>query len=568
MPDRNQTLARIFDQMGDALEIKGENVFKIAAYRKVARVLRDLPRDVAEIAAEQKLREIPGVGPDLAAKMEEFLATGQVAAIAKEVAALPTGLFDILRIPDVGPKTVKLVYEKIGVKTLEEFKKALETGVVAELPGMGEKKVAKILKGMEFVEKAGERLALGQALPVAEHILAALEEVSGVKKIEAAGSLRRWKETVGDIDLVSATGHPEKLLKEFTELKGVSEVRALGDTKASIRFEDQVQVQLRVVEPESWGAALAYFTGSKEHNVRLRTLALKHGLSLNEYGFLKGEKRIPVGSEEQLYEKLKMPYVPPELREDSGEVEAALAHTLPPLVEPEDIRGDLHVHTRHSDGLLSVEEVVTHALDLGYEYIAITDHSQSAQYAHGLEPERLKDQWKDIDEAQKKHPRIRIFKGAEVDIRPDGEPDYPDELLKRFEFVLVAIHQWGTKDVTGRVVRALSNPFVTGMAHPTGRLIGKREPYLVDLHRVMETAAEKGKWMEINSHYMRLDLNDAHAREARKLGIRISLGTDTHAAGEFANMRYGVHTARRAWLTPDDLVNCLPLAKIERLLCR
>ncbi len=561
----NKTLAKMFQRIADALEIKGENMFKILAYRKVARVLGDLPKDISIYAQEDTLQEIPGIGKEIAEKIKEYLATGKMRKYEEEVNSLPSGLFDLLRIPDVGPKTVKLVYEKMGVKNLDDFKRVLNSGALAELPGMGKKKCEKMIKGIAFLEKAGVRLPIGEALPIAEDILSELKTAKGVKQIAVAGSLRRWKETIGDIDILVTTENPKSVMEKFTALKGVSEVLAAGETKATIHWEGRIQVDLRVVEDESYGAALAYFTGSKDHNVKVRTLAQKRGLSLSEYGFQKGDRRIPVRTEEEVYERVGLPYIPPELREDAGEVEAALAGHLPHLLEMKDIRGDVHVHSNYSDGTMSVAEVAEYAAGLHYEYVALTDHSGGAKYAHGVEPERLKKQWAEVD-ALNHLGKIHILKGAEVDINSDGSLDYPDEILRQLDFVIVSIHQWSAKDTTPRILQALRHPLVHGFAHPTGRLIGKREPYPVDLTQVMKVAAEYGKFLELNAHFMRLDLNDVNLREAFRLGIPIFIGTDTHTPGEFALIRFGVHTARRAWLEPSAVLNSYPLPKLLKIL--
>lgn len=563
--EMNKTLAKMFQRIADALEIKGENMFKILAYRKVARVLGDLPKDISIYAQEDTLQDIPGIGKEIAEKIKEYLATGKMRKYEEEVNSLPSGLFDLLRIPDVGPRTVKLVYEKMGVKNLDDFKRVLNSGALAELPGMGKKKCEKMMKGIAFLEKAGVRLPIGEALPIAEHILSELKTAKGVKQIAVAGSLRRWKETIGDIDILVTTDNPKSVMEKFTTLKGVSEVLAAGETKATIHWEGRIQVDLRVVEDESYGAALAYFTGSKDHNVKVRTLAQKKGLSLSEYGFQKGDRRIPVRTEEEVYERVGLPYIPPELREDAGEVEAALAGDLPHLLEMKDIRGDVHVHSNYSDGTMSVAEVAEFAAGLHYEYVALTDHSGGAKYAHGVEPERLKKQWAEVD-ALNHLGKIHILKGAEVDINSDGSLDYPDEILRQLDFVIVSIHQWSAKDTTPRILQALRHPLVHGFAHPTGRLIGKREPYPVDLTQVMKVAAEYGKFLELNAHFMRLDLNDVNLREAFRLRIPIFIGTDTHTPGEFALIRFGVHTARRAWLEPSAVLNSYPLPELLQIL--
>jgi DNA polymerase (family 10) len=543
--------------MGDALEIRGDLVFKINAYRKAARVIREFPEDLETLHAEGRLRELPGIGEGMAKKIAGFLEAGVMPEYEDVTGAVPVGLFDLLQIPDVGPKTVKLAWEHLGVTDLETFRRTLEDGSLAKLPGMGEKKVEKIRKGLAFKERAAERIPLGNALPIAEEVVAYLRRNAAVQQIEVAGSLRRMKETIGDIDILVVTADARAVMSAFVQMSEVSRVIALGDTKSSVVYKDRIQMDLRAVPAESYGAALAYFTGSKAHNVSLREVAKKRDLKLSEYGLFCDEASVAGATEESIFEALGLPWIPPEMREDAGEVEAAQEHRLPTLVALGDIRGDLHCHTNYSDGSMPLEDVLKEAESLGYEYIAVTDHSQGVRYAHGVEAERLRRQWEEIA-ALSGTRRIRVLRGSEVDILADGSLDYPDEILRELDFVIAAVHQGFTKDNTERVLKAIRNPNVTALAHPTGRLIGSREPYPIDMRTVLEECARLGVIVEINAHYQRLDMNDLTARLAKDIGVRIMLGTDHHHPGGMRMMRYGIGVARRAWLEPVHIVNTLP----------
>jgi DNA polymerase (family 10) len=564
---KNREIADLLERMGDALEIKGELVFKVNAYRKAARVIRELPEDLATLHKEGRIGELPGIGEGLAKKISGYLETGVMPEYEQVIGAIPPGLFEILKIPDVGPKTVKLAWEKLGVTDLETFRKAIEDGSLASLPGMGKKRVEKIQKGLSFKERASERTPLGIGLPMAEEVVAQLKAKAPISRIDIAGSLRRMKETIGDIDILVATEDPEAVMNAFVTLPRVSRILAQGETKSSIIYEEMIQMDVRVVPAQSYGAALAYFTGSKAHNVKMRELAKKRDLKLSEYGLFANEEAIAGETEESIFEALGLQYIPPELREDAGEIEAALAGSLPHLVTQADIRGDLHCHTNYSDGSMPLTEVLREAEALGYEYIAITDHSQGVRYAHGLEPERLMKQWQEIAQYSGRY-RLKILRGAEVDILADGTLDYPDEILRELDFVIAAVHQGFTKDNTERILKGIRNPYVKALAHPTGRLIGSREPYPVDMATVLKECARLGVAVEINSHYLRLDMSDQTARLAKDLGVKIILGTDHHHPGGMAMMRYGVGTARRAWLEPRHILNTLPYSDLIAALRR
>jgi DNA polymerase (family 10) len=558
---KNKELARLFDRIADALEFKGEMVFRILAYRKAARVLDDLVEDVEVLHREGKLDELPGIGEGIAKKIIEYLETGKMKKYVEVTKGIPDSLLNMLDIQNLGPKTLALASKKLKVKTLADLKKVIANGKLAHLPQMGEKKVENIRKGIELYEKGHERLSIAIAESVASDVVAYLKEKTRAKDISPAGSLRRWKETIGDVDILATGKDGAKIVNVFIKYPRAERILAAGETKGSIIVEGGVQVDLRIVPPESYGAALQYFTGSKAHNVRCRNIARTKGMKLSEYGLFKGEKVVAGRTEEEVYNLLGLQYVPPELREDRGEIEAASKNELPVLVEQKDIRGDLQMHSNYSDSSASIAQLASCAGSLGYEYILITDHSRSAKYAHGLEIERLRKQWKEIERINKKS-KVRVLKGVEVDILKDGKLDYPDKILKQFDLVLASIHQGFRKNVTERMCSAMDNRYVDIIGHPTGRLISSREGYAVDLHKIMEKAAATGTWLELNAYWDRLDLNDVNIRVAKDMGIRISIGTDAHDVEGLQWMRFGVATARRGWLGPRDIVNTFPLKKL------
>ncbi len=557
---KNREIAELFDRIADALEIKGETGFKVVAYRKASRILQDMTEDVAKVAAEGRLEVLPGIGEGLARKIDEFVRTGRMTKYAEVMAGVPETLLGLLEIQGLGGKTVHLVHDKLGVEDLEGLKRAIADGSLAKLPGMGEKKVENIRKGIETRERVAGRISIRDAALVADAVVAYLSGAPGIGRVSAAGSLRRMKETVGDIDVLASGKNGAAIVRHFVRHPGTVRVLAEGETKGSIvvRAGDlERQVDLRVVDASEYGAALLYFTGSKAHNIKLRGLAKDRGLKISEYGIFRGEKRLASRDEVDCYKVLGMPWIPPEMREDRGEVELAMEGRLPRLVEPADLKGDLHVHTRASDGDLSLKEVVALARERGYAYIAVCDHSQAAKYAHGLAADRLAAEMAEIEAFNRTLPGFRILKGSEVDILADGSLDFPDPLLARLDFVVAAVHSGFKKDVTGRMIKALDNPYVRTIAHPTGRLISGREGYDVDIDRVIEAAAKRGKALELNSHYDRLDLDELNLKKARERGVKITIGTDTHSADGLAMIRFGLGIARRAWLGRDDILNCL-----------
>ncbi len=550
----------MFDRIADALEIKGESGFKVVAYRKASRILQDMTEDVETVAREGRLETIPGIGEGLAKKIGEYLETGTMTKYREVMAGVPESLLGLLEIQGLGGKTVHLIYDKLGVNDLTGLKRVIADGSLAGLYGMGEKKVENISKGIETRERVAERISIYEAARIADDVIAYLAKAPGISRVSAAGSLRRMRETVGDIDILACGKDGAKIIGAFVRGPGTVRVLAEGDTKGSIiiRAGDlERQVDLRVVAEKEYGAALLYFTGSKAHNIKLRGLAKARGLKISEYGIFRGVKRLAGREEEDCYRVLGMPWIPPEMREDRGEVELAAEGRLPRLVEAGNIKGDLHVHTRASDGNLSLAEVVGLARKMGYSYVAICDHSQAAKYAHGLAADRLAAEIEEIEAFNRTLKGFRVLKGSEVDILADGSLDFPDELLGRLDFVVAAVHSGFKKNVTERMLKALENPYVRTIAHPSGRLISRREGYDVDLDRVIDGAARHGKALELNSHFDRLDLDELHLKKAKEKGVKITIGTDTHFADGLAMMRFGVGIARRAWLGPGDILNCL-----------
>ncbi|NIM90793.1 MAG: DNA polymerase/3'-5' exonuclease PolX [Candidatus Aminicenantes bacterium] len=556
---KNKELAWIFARLGDALEIKGESGFKIIAYRKAARILEDLTEDIEAVAQEDRLKEIPGIGSGIANKIDEYLQTGQIKKYREVVSRIPEELLDLLEIQNLGAKTIHVAHQELGVKTLDDLKKVIEDGSLAKLYGLGEKKVENIKKGIEIYEQAQERIPIFEALNIVEEVIAHLKKAPQIGRLSPAGSLRRMKETVGDIDILATGKNGSRVIKHFIQFPGVNRVLAAGETKGSVMISTERgerQVDLRIVDEPAYGAALQYFTGSKAHNIKLRAMARSKGLKISEYGVFKGQKKIAGFDEKEVYKVLGLPLIPPELREDRGEIELALKSLLPQVVDYSDIKGDLHVHSLHSDGHMSIEDLAGLARAMKYEYIAICDHSQSVKYAHGLSPERLLKQIKEIQELNQRYKSFRILKGIEVDILQDGQLDFPDKILKELDIVVAAVHKGFKKKVTERILKAMENPLVTAIAHPSGRLISRRDGYEVDLEKVLQGAKNKGKALELNAFYDRLDLNEFYLRKAKEMEIKICIGTDTHYPAGLQMMRLGVGIARRGWLERKDILNC------------
>jgi len=570
---KNAILSDLFSQMADVMEILGEDPFRISSYRKVSRVIADAPADVETLLESGRLAEMPGIGKSSLAKIEEFVKTGGITAHQDLLAKIPPDLLDLLRIPGIGPKGVKAVYEQLKVANIADLKRAIETGSLARIPGFGDKKAAVIARGIDFLEKSTGRIRLDQGLEAAEIVGAMLRALPGNLKVQAAGSLRRCAETIGDVDiLVGSSGKkdaPARVVEAFTKAPFVQEVLASGPTKGSAIIQTAaggIHVDVRVVPKASFGAAAQYFTGSKQHNVRLREIAAKAGLKLNEYGLFKGEKVIAGAAEEQIYKKLGLDYILPVLREDRGEVEAAREHRLPKLIELSDFKGDFHVHTAASDGRCEIEELAEAAGNLGYKYICITDHSRSSVIANGLAPKQLARQIEQIRKINDKTKGITILAGSEVDILADGSLDFDDKLLAELDFVVASIHSamGGAREkVTMRTLKAMDSPYINCIAHPTGRLIAQREPMDLDIAAVIDHAAKTHTALEVNANPQRLDLKDVHCKLAVEAGVKLAIGTDAHSAAALGLMGFGAATAARGWATKNDVLNTFTLSKIR-----
>jgi len=566
---KNALLSEVFDQMADIMEILGEDKFRINTYRKVARLIGDMPTDVETMLADGRLAKTPGIGKSSLAKIEQFVKTGTIAAHQELLKKIPPTLLELLTIPGMGPKGAKAVYEKLNVTDIADLKKALEDGSVAGLPGFGEKKAAVIARGIEFLERSTGRIRLDQALEASDMVCEFLQHKSGIEKLQPAGSLRRRAETIGDVDILVAGKRGKQIIEAFTGAGFVQEVLASGPTKGSAIVQTEtvpVHVDVRVVPRESFGAAAQYFTGSKQHNVRLREIAVKAKWKLNEYGLFKGDKMIAGPVEEEVYQKLGLDYIVPVLREDRGEVEAAKSHSLPELIEFEDIKGDFHVHTDASDGNCGASELAKAARDLGYKFICVTDHSKSSAIANGLSAKRLADQIQEIHKLNEKLKGITVLAGTEVDILADSSLDFDDKLLADLDFVIASIHSGlgGPREkVTTRTLKAMDNPYVNCIAHPTARLIGQREPMDIDMTAVIKHAAQTHTALEINAHPYRLDLKDVHCKMAIEAGVKLAIGTDAHSIGGLGLMAFGVATAARGWVTKADVLNTLSPAKIK-----
>jgi len=569
---KNDEIARVFLEMADLLEIKGENPFKVRAYRRAAQIIDHLPDPIADrIARGEDLQEIPGIGEAIAKKSAELVATGKLAAYEELKAQFPAGMIRLLEVQGIGPKTAHRLATELGIDSVAALEQALVDGRVAALPRMGEKTAQNLLRQIQACKGQDRRIPIGEALPIVEEILAALGPLPGVRNLTAAGSLRRFRETVGDIDLMGTADDPGAVVAAFAGLPQIREVLARGPTKASVLLDKGLQVDLRMVEHQAFGSLLQHFTGSRKHNIALRTKAQRQGLSLSEYGITRIDtnqlERFP--DEEAFYRRLGLDWIPPEIREDQGEIDLAEAGGLPRLVEERDIRGDFHVHSDWSDGRSTLSELALAARARGYEYLAVTDHSVGLGIAHGLNAERLAGQRQAIEEINAKGIGVRLLAGIEVDIRADGTLDLPERLLAGLDIVIGSVHSSLQQDesrMTARLIRAVENPHVDIIAHPTGRLIGRREPAAVDIGRLIRAAADHGKALEINAMPDRLDLKDLHARRAHEQGALLALGTDAHHADQLGLMRFGIGVARRAWCTPGHLLNGRSLAEVLALL--
>ncbi len=566
--EKNKELSRIFEKMADMLEFLGDNPYRINTYRRVAEVLSELGEDVEELVKTGKIYKIHGIGQSSVEKILEYLRTGKISAYEELRQKVPEDLLELLEVPGVGIKTLRLAYDRLKVRSKEDFIRAVKSGQLAFLPGMGEKKIQNILRGLELWEKSKERMTLLQAYELGEALLKHFETIRELyENIELAGSLRRRKETVGDIDLLISAKRENwsKIHQHFVSYGGVREVLLHGDTKSSIVLEEGRQVDLRTVEPHQWGSALQYFTGSKEHNVRIRDIAKAKGLKISEYGVFRAdtEEWIGGGTEEEVYNLIGMQWIPPELRENTGEIELALEGRLPRLIDIKDIRGDFHMHSNWSDGLNSLEEMAEACYQLGYEYMVIGDHSQSSRVANGLDPARYREQFKLIERLnQYYNPRgFYILRGCEVDILPDGSLDLPDGLLEEFDFVVASIHSRFNQDNTYRILKAMENPFVNLIGHPTGKAYGTREGYPLDMEKVIKTAKETGTALELNTH--RADLSPENIRRCMQEGVFIAIVSDAHSVKHLRYIHLGVGLARRGWAVPELVLNAKDLQGIR-----
>jgi DNA polymerase (family 10) len=571
---KNSEVAKVFQDIADLLELKGENVFKIRAYQKAGRAIEHYPRELEAMVEEgEDLQSIPGVGEAIAKKTTELITTGKLNYYESLKAEFPQGITNLLAIPGIGPKTANKLSSELGISSVDELEWAIDDGRVAQVFRLGDKTAHNILHQIQALRRKDQRIPIGEALPLVDEIIIALRSIHGVKNITPAGSLRRFRETLGDIDLMGTADNPKEVIDAFVALPQVRQVLAQGSTKASVIVSGGLQVDLRMVEHDSFGSLLQYFTGNKQHNISLREKWHKQGLKLSEYGItvVATGKLEKFATEEAFYHRLGMQYIPPELREAQGEIEKAEQGTIPELVELSDIKGDLHTHTEWSDGHDSIEELARAAQDMGYQYIAITEHSAGRGIAHGLDVERLRQQVAEIKALNKRSTGIRVITGIEVDIRADGRLDLPHEILSELDIVIAAVHSAMSQSeerMTRRVVTAIENPDVDMIAHPTCRLIGEREPIAIDLEAVCRAAAKYDKIMEINAMPDRLDLKDTHAFRARELGVKLAIGTDSHSIAHLGFMRFGVGVARRAWCEPQHILNTLTPEELQAILDR
>lgn len=564
---KNSNIAKVFQEIADLLELKEENPFKIRAYQKVARTIENLPMEVEQVMKDGKLREIPGIGDAIAKKITELVSTGRLEFYEKLRAEFPGGISTLMDIPGVGPKTAMRLCKELGVSSIDELEKAITDGQVAALYRLGDKAAQNILRHIQRLRRKDQRVPIGEVLPLVEEILADLSSYPGVRNLVPAGSLRRFKETIGDIDIMGTADNPESILQAFVRLPQVDEVLVQGTTKASIITTGGLQVDLRIVEHDCFGSLLQYFTGSKDHNIALRERAVRQGLSLSEYGIttLQTGQTEKFTTEEAYYERIGLQYIPPELREGRNEIEVAEKGALPRLIEVSDLKGDLHVHTDWSDGHESIEAMAAAAQAKGYQYLAITDHSVGRGIAHGLSEERLRQQVAEIKALNQRPGDFHLLAGIEVDIRADGTLDFPDELLKELDIVIAAVHSAMGQDaekMTSRLIHALENPYVNILAHPTCRLLGVREPVEVDLEAVFRAAARTNTALEINAMPERLDLKDIHALRAKELGVQLVIDTDAHSTAQLEAIRFGVGVARRGWCQAEHILNTRPLEEV------
>ena len=590
---KNQEIAKIFYEIAYFLEMEDVK-FKPFAYEKAALTLEGLEKDVEEIYKKEGfegLKKIPGVGESIAKKIEEYLKTGKIQYYEDYKKKYPINLDELMGIEGLGPKRMKVLYEKLGIKNLKELEEAVKSHKIAPLYGFGEKTEKNILEAIEFAKRSKGRFLLGDILPRVKEIYEKLKNLKEVERIDVVGSIRRMKETIGDVDFLVISKNPASIMDFFVSLPGVIKIWGKGNTKASVRMKEGFDMDIRVLPKRSYGAALQYFTGSKEHNIALRKIAIEKGLKLSEYGLFKGPKMIAGENEEEIYEKLGMDWIPPELREDRGEIEAAIAHKLPKLIDYKDIKGDLHVHSKWDGGKNSIEEIAEYAIKMGYEYVGIADHTKFLKIEHGLDEKKLRERNKEIDKINSKlnpapeqstvggcpescsalvqgksqNLKLKVLKGCEANILPDGKIDIEDDCLKEMDFVIAGVHskfKMSKEEMTERIIRAMKNPNVDIISHPTGRLIQKRGEYEIDFDKILKVAKETGTILEINSYPERLDLNDVNIKKAKEMGVKMIINTDAHHVDQMRFIELGIAQARRGWAEKEDIINCWPLEKM------
>jgi DNA polymerase (family 10) len=571
VPIHNSDVADIFTQIADLLEIQGSNVFRVRAYRNAARTVGGLSQSVEDLVArDENLTRLPGIGKDLAEKIGEIVRTGRLSLLEKLQGELPPGLSDLMKIGGLGPKRVRILHDKLGITDLTSLKKAAAAKKIRKLPGFGEKTEKTIIEELDRVTGEQKRMRISVAEEIADSLVEYLKKSKGLREIAVAGSYRRRKETVGDLDVLATSVKGSDIMDRFIAYGDVGKVLSKGETRSSVLLRTGVQVDLRVVPAVSYGAAMHYFTGSKAHNIAIRTLGVKKGLKINEYGVFRGSRRIAGRTEEEVFGSVGLPFIPPEMREDRGEIEAAMRGQLPRLLTIKEIRGDLHVHTNVTDGRNTLEEMAAAAKKRGYRYMAITEHSRHVTVARGLKPDGLARRIKEIDRFNAKSD-ILILRGIEVDILEDGTLDLPDDILKELDLTVCAVHykfNLSREKQTERIIRAMDNPYFTILAHPTGRLINERKPYEVDMERLILAAKERGCFMELNAHPLRLDLRDSDCRMAKEIGVKVAISTDAHSTGDLDLMRFGIGQARRGWLEAGDVLNTRNWEEMKKFLTR
>jgi DNA polymerase (family 10) len=572
MPVHNADVAKIFNTLADLLEIEGANQFRVRAYRNAARTVGNLPNSLADmVESEEDLSKLPGIGKDLFEKIEEIVKTGELKQLKKQESKTPAVLSRLMNIEGLGPKRVGILHRELDVNSVNDLKRAVRKGEVSKLKGFGEKVQQKIDEDLRQKKKGEKRIKLAEVEEIAHSLVDHLKQDKKVKAVIIAGSYRRRKETVGDLDILSTCKRGSKVMERFTQYEDVDKVVSQGKTRATVILRSGLQVDLRVVPEVSYGAALHYFTGSKSHNIAIRKLGVKKKFKINEYGVFKGKKRVAGKTEEEVYKKVDLPWIEPELRENRGEIDAARKDKLPRLITLKDVRGDLHTHTQETDGHHTLKEMAEAAQERGYDYLAITNHSKRVTMVHGLDKKGLAREIKRIDHLNGKLKNITLLKAIEVDILKDGSLDLPDDILNELDLTVCSIHyntNLSKTKQTERIIKAMDNPHFNILAHPTGRLINERRPYEVDLEKILSSAADRGCFFEVNAHPDRLDLNDIFCKMAKEIGVKLAISTDAHSIQDLGYMRFGLGQARRGWLEPDDVINTKGLGKLKKLLKR